>query len=262
MYIFKKLVSRLFFPVPLCVELLLAGLILLLFTRRQRLAKALLISGTLLLLLLGYPALSGRLIAPIESAWPPLAPQGAESPELATLGPEVCIVVLGQGLSSALWLPPTGRVNDILLGRLIEAVRLHRLLPGSRIIVSLSGPAPAEEKVAFLNAFADTVGLPAQDFELIADAVDTEQEVLQAKERAGDRALIVVSDASHIPRAMRIFRRHGLDPVPAPCNYAFKPDATPGPVNPAALYPNSDGLSLAERAVYEYLGLKWERLRD
>ena len=41
MFLFKKIIPLFFFPVPLCLELLLAGLALLWFTRRQRAGKIL-----------------------------------------------------------------------------------------------------------------------------------------------------------------------------------------------------------------------------
>ena len=71
MYFFKKLASRLLFPVPLCLELLLIGLFLLCFTKRQRAGKALVSLGTLLLALLSYSPVADRLLGPIEARYPP-----------------------------------------------------------------------------------------------------------------------------------------------------------------------------------------------
>ncbi|MDT5158330.1 MAG: hypothetical protein QOH51_2687, partial [Acidobacteriota bacterium] len=54
MFLFKKIVAPFLMPVPFCVALLLIGLLLLWFTRRQRAGKLFVTAGTLLLTLLGY----------------------------------------------------------------------------------------------------------------------------------------------------------------------------------------------------------------
>lgn len=39
MFVLKKIIAQFFFPVPLCLEILVIGLFLLLFTRKQRIGK-------------------------------------------------------------------------------------------------------------------------------------------------------------------------------------------------------------------------------
>jgi hypothetical protein len=47
MFFFKKLVSRIFFPLPFCCELLIAGLILWQFTKLKKTGRGLVLAGTL-----------------------------------------------------------------------------------------------------------------------------------------------------------------------------------------------------------------------
>ena len=51
MFLFKKIVAPLFFPVPLCLEILLLGLLLLWFTRKQKAGKIIVSIGVGLIIL-------------------------------------------------------------------------------------------------------------------------------------------------------------------------------------------------------------------
>ena len=72
MFILKKIIAQLFFPSPLCLEILIAGLILLLFTRKQKAGKILLSIGVVLFTLLSYTALSNIFLKSLEHKYPPI----------------------------------------------------------------------------------------------------------------------------------------------------------------------------------------------
>jgi len=59
-------------PVPICVEILLLGLFLLWFTRRQKAGKIVVSIGVVLLAALSYGVISDILIRPLEYKYPPL----------------------------------------------------------------------------------------------------------------------------------------------------------------------------------------------
>lgn len=262
MYAFKKIVAPFLFPIPVCLELLIVGLILLWFTRRQRLGKLFVSAGTLLLFVLGYGVFSGRLLKPLEWRYP-VAHIRAEPAEAAA-GP--CrIAVLGSGFYPNPALPANAQVDDGFLHRLIEAVRLWREAQAAGrpapILVSVAGKAPVDAKRAFLAEFAGIVGVPASAFDLIATARDTNEEARLIKARVGSDAFYLVTTASHMPRALLLCRRHGLNAVPAPAGHWVKGGARgEGESVLHRLHPGTDGLREAERAVYEYIGLVWTKL--
>jgi uncharacterized SAM-binding protein YcdF (DUF218 family) len=66
MFLFKKIVPQFLFPVPLVLELLLLGLALLWFTRRQRAGRVLVSAGTGLLLIFSNAFVSHLLLRPLE----------------------------------------------------------------------------------------------------------------------------------------------------------------------------------------------------
>src|SRR5208283_4125778 len=86
MFIMKKIVSRLLFPVPLSLEFLLVGLFLLWFTRRQRAGKAMVTCGALLFLGLSNIFSSSALLRPLEHHYSPLVVQSVEG------APAVCFI--------------------------------------------------------------------------------------------------------------------------------------------------------------------------
>jgi uncharacterized SAM-binding protein YcdF (DUF218 family) len=248
MFVMKKIVSRFFFPLPLSLEILFVGLFLLWFTRRQRAGKALVTCGTLLLVGLSSNFTSNCLLRPLEHHYPPLAVEhiGAGAPSVKY------IAVLGGWADVDPDVPITSHVSPDLMVRLIEGVRLHREIAGSKLI--LSGGNDSATGMAMM---AEALGVSAEDILPLSEPRDTEEESQQIAPIVGPQRFILVTSASHMPRAMGLFRKRGLQPIAAPTDYLAprhrreSDDFVP------------DGFSLfkSQIAFYEYLGLAWETLR-
>ncbi|MBX4373171.1 YdcF family protein, partial [Mycobacterium tuberculosis] len=77
---------------------------------------------------------------------------------------------------------------------------------------------------------------------------DTEEEALAVKRAIGDAPFLLVTSASHLPRAMIFFRHAGLDPLPAPANQL----AVTSPLNPwERAIPSPVWLMHSDRVGYE-----------
>ncbi len=76
---------------------------------------------------------------------------------------------------------------------------------------------------------------------------------------AGRKTVILVTSAIHLPRAMRLFEKQGLHPIPAPCAYE---SLKPVKLRPSMFFPNTGALTGAAIAIHEYLGLGWIWLRQ
>ena len=82
--------------------------------------------------------------------------------------------------------------------------------------------------------------------------------VLCAREAIGDAPFLLVTSASHLPRAMIFFRHAGLDPLPAPANQL----AVTSPLNPwERAIPSPVWLMHSDRVGYEPLGRVWQWLK-
>jgi uncharacterized SAM-binding protein YcdF (DUF218 family) len=255
MFSFKFIFSRLFFPVALCLEILILGLVLLWFTRRQRTGKLVVTLGTILLVLLSNYAITDRMLIPLERKYPALINlQASQAVTQDNQTAAKMIVMLGGGHRSDPKLPITDHLSDTALTRLVEAVRLYKELPGSKLILSGgSGDDPLPE-AEVLAKVAPVLGVNSQDLILETESVNTEDEARRLKPMLGQEKFILVTSASHMPRAVALFKKQGMNPIPAPAGHLVKGGETyewPWP------FPSSWDLYKAERAVYEYLGLAW-----
>ncbi len=259
MFVLKKIVSHIFFPVPLCLEILIVGVLLLLFTRKQRAGKVVVSVGVALFAAMSYTAVPTVLLRPLEYRYPPFCAEGRmDAPSRHKMPAVKWIVVLGGGHTSDPKIPATSRISNASLVRLIEAIRLHKRMPGSRLVLmggKVFDDLPEAEGMA---AVAMAVGVKRKDIVVEPCSKDTAEQASVVKQFVGNDGFILVTSASHMPRSMAMFKRMGMDPVPAPAGYMVKESRR---VNPNSFFPGADGLSTSERTFYEYLGILWAKLR-
>lgn len=252
MFFFKKLVAPFLMPFPLCLTLLLLGLALLWLTRRQRAGRWLATLGALALLLLGYGFASNRALASLERQHVPVTDVSAAA------GRVRWVVVLGGGSSSDAGLPAMMRLSEGSLARLVEGVRLQRQLPGSRLLLSGGSVFGSDPDAETMRALAVELGVDPAALELDAASPDTETQAEVVRARLGDEEFYLVTSASHMPRALALFRKAGTNALPAPTHFLTQKDRG---VTSWDFVPSSGGLRRAEVASYEYLGLAWAKVR-
>ena len=252
MFLFKKLVAPFLMPVPFCLALLVAGLLLLWFTKRQRAGKYLATTGALLLVLFSYSFASGRLLYSLERQYAPVVDAGGAA------GRVRWVVVLGGGSSSDRGLPEGTRLTEASLARLVEGVRLQRQLPGSRLLLSGGSVFGSDPDAETMRSVA--VGLGVEPASLVLDSVslDTETQAEVVRAQLGSEEFFLVTSASHMHRSVALFRKAGTNPIPAPTHFLAQQSRR---VTPADLFPSSGGLRRAETVAYEYLGLAWAKIR-
>src|SRR4051812_33500043 len=130
----KKFVSFWLMPLPLCLTLLVVGLLLLAFKRRLRLGRSCMVAGSVLLLLFSNKVVSTWLVAPLETRYPPAPELLPGTPVPPALLACRYVVVLGGGHSDAAGLTATQQLSPSALARIVEGVRLARALPAARLI--------------------------------------------------------------------------------------------------------------------------------
>jgi uncharacterized SAM-binding protein YcdF (DUF218 family) len=103
----------------------------------------------------------------------------------------------------------------------------------------------------------EALGVSENDILTLSEPRDTEEESQQVAPIVGSQRFILVTSASHIPRAMGLFRKRGMQPIAAPTDYL-----TPRhQLEPDDLFPDGYKLFKSQIAFYECLGLAWETLR-
>jgi len=259
MFMAKKIVAPFFYPVSLCLGILILGLFFLWATRRQRLGKALATLGTVLLLLLSLPFISKQILSPLEGRYPALL----QPEKISWLGQKSetspkWIVVLGGGHVSDPRLPAGSQISTAPLRRMVEGVRLYKAIPGSKLLLSGGGvfdPVPEAEVMAQI---AVLLGVEPQDILKEPDSRDTADEAEIIAKMIGRETFILVTSAAHMPRSMGMFKKRGMQPIPAPADYLGREAPRP---DPTRFFPRSSSLLQVETAVHEYLGLAWAWLR-
>jgi uncharacterized SAM-binding protein YcdF (DUF218 family) len=230
--------------------LLMAGLVLL--CMRKRTAGLLIIGlGLAAFYMLSTPIVAGRLNAALQTS-PALSEAAARGASAQA------IVVLSAGLhfNSAEYGGPT--VDETTLERLRYGARLHRLT-GLPILVS--GGRPPGAAVTLAGAMKDSL---EKDFGvtdvLVEDrSLDTHENAVFSAPilaRAGMHKILLVTHASHMPRAAQAFLEAGLDVVPAPTIFAHVSLDTP-----TSYIPRLSGLRESYYAFYELAGRTWYKLR-
>ena len=102
--------------------------------------------------------------------------------------------------------------------RLLEGVRLWKDMPGAKLV--LSGGAPSSAEV--MAVLPMRLQVPRESLILETRALDTDDEANLFKPIVGDTPFALVTSASHIPRALRLFRSNGMNPLPCPCDFRAK----------------------------------------
>ncbi|MCX5834699.1 MAG: YdcF family protein [Deltaproteobacteria bacterium] len=248
----KKIITPFFYPLTLSVLFLVGGLILLLFTKRQRLAKCLVSAGTVILVFFSYDPGSNLILRPLESPPPSLpAASSASAP---------WVVVLGHGLSVDERIPWTAQLSSNSMVNLVEGVILYyRQRPGSKLLLSGGKGFEKESEADLMSRVAVSLGVPPTDIVREDQSRDTEEQVRLIRERVGENAFVLVTSASHMPRALLLFKNLGMKPLPAPTAHLALAD---GPLNPSKFFPKPSALRKAELAVHEYLGILWIRFKS
>lgn len=243
MFLLKKLVAAMTMPLNLTLLLVTIGLCLLWFTGRQRAGKILVTVGLVLLVVGGSGAVSSRLVGVVENRYEAIV-------DLEPVQDIRWVVVLGAGNSVDASLPAGVRLSEPASVRLMEGVRLHRALPGSRLVVSGGMEGDAVSHAELMAEAAIGLGVAAEDVVVHRLAKDTAEEARAAQAVFGDERFLLVTSASHMPRAMRLFEDLGMHPVAAPTQFMSRARAN-------SMLPDGVNLRKAERAVYEFMGLLW-----
>ncbi|WP_145200188.1 ElyC/SanA/YdcF family protein [Sphingobium sp. B2] len=203
--------------------------------------------------LLGTNPVADMVIRPLE------APYQTARPNRESNTPQ-WIVVLAAGSHWDTDLPPTAWLSKVSLSRVTEGVRLQRAMPRATLLL-LGGLEPSDPRVhpPTYPTVAKMLGADPTRLSYLVGAANTEAEARSVGRTISRQGtLYLVTSASHLPRAIWLFRREGFRPIPAPAQQeAAEP---PQPIRLDALIPQAENYRKVERAGHEYLGLLKVRL--
>lgn len=220
------------------------------FWVRKRLLGGLLSVLFLWLYFLGITPGADLLLRPLEDAHPALIMP--PSREVAA------VVVLTGGEAASPGRPVTSDLSESSLERLIEGIRVWRMLGKSVPLIFVGGagiPGRGAES-PLMAAAAMALGVPEEVISWESTSRNTYENALAVRDILGRRPFVLVTSAFHMPRAVEIFRKLGTTPIPAPCG-----QRTLRAYIPYDFIPRAINLWHAAHALREYLAILWYRLR-
>ncbi len=267
-FFLKKLLGAFLAPLPLLIFGVAVAFLLSLTERFRRVGRWGVAAGLILAWVLGTAPVADALLRPFEDRHLPildpvaiLDPDGVVVPSGAEWE-GVWVVVLGGGQRTDLRYPPPARLLDESLYRVTEGVRLHRALPGSRLLFTGWGGTEALSSAEGGREAAKAMGVDLAHIEVEHSPRDTAEEAeavaLRFREDgSADRPFFLVTSAAHMPRSLAHFRARGLEPIPAPAQ-AYTLRRTTWDFRD--LIPSGGNYRKVERAGHEALGLLWARM--
>jgi uncharacterized SAM-binding protein YcdF (DUF218 family) len=191
----------------------------LLMTQKRKVAKLLFIIAATLFALITTPFLPNLLI----STWESRLPRHLDLSQIPQ-NQKIHIMVLGSGDVQENGLSPNNQLTGSALQRLVEGVRIYHANPGSTLIFSgLSGTGKVSH-AEIMKRTAMQLQVPEEDIVIFPTPHNTRTEAIAYKNMFGhiDPRPVLVTSASHMPRAMYLFEICGIQPYPAPADFLVK----------------------------------------
>ena len=236
LFLLKKVFSALVMPINVVLILLVSAIFL--FKKRPRTSFKCLISAVLILTFSCIPYVSDTFMTSIENNYPAYTKSSQ---------PVDYIIVLGSGHVKNDSRPVTIQFSENALQRFVEAVRIYKLYPEARIITS-GFPNNTKQMKKALMLF----GVPESKIITENYPKDTEEEAQLIAPRVIGTNVILITNADHMPRAMKYFEHQGVYPIAAPASYWVKNMNNPKGWN--YYVPSSKKLEQTTVAWYETLG--------
>ena len=250
MFELKKVVSSLLMPLPAMLILAFLGLALVMFTTKRKTGCLITLTALCGIFLIAFQPISSRLLMPLERQYSVFLPTD-KSVDF--------VMVLGSGHVIDDQIPPTSELSRTGLMRLSEGIRILRMYPGAKLILSGYGGGLEISNARMMAKVALALGVSKPDIILLETAKDTWEEARQAAAFVQNKKVVLVTSASHMQRAIYEFNGAGIQPIPAPTNYLAHKNI----VQPWNKYmPKATYLEQTERYWHETMGLMWQRLRD
>jgi uncharacterized SAM-binding protein YcdF (DUF218 family) len=250
LFALRKLVATLITPSLWGFGSVVIGVVMLFFVRTRRLGKVLVLWGAawLVVLGLGFPfEIAGRWL---EWQHPPLL-------DVSSVEEARWIVVLGGGHRASALLPPSAHLNEASVYRVIEGVRLAEAMPEATLLFTGFGGEHRTSSAEVGAGLAMALGVDTSRVRRVHEPRTTGEEARAVFELAGSGPVVLVTSATHMARAVRLFERQGVAVYPASTGHrAIKNASLRGD-----LLAMPHRIALADAVAHELVGLvvlRWQ----
>ena len=255
----SKFLPLFFYPLGLACILLIITLLL---RNKTKIRNILTIFSIGILWLCSTSLVSNNLARSLE--WRYLPPKEVPSAEV--------IVVLGGATDAGVY-PRSGVEVNGAGDRVLYAAQIykqgkapHLLLSGGEITwLNATSSTPAGQMAEILQS----LGVPKEALWLENKSQNTRENAVFAKailDEKGIKKILLVTSAMHMPRAVALFQKLGVEVIPLPVDYSitqgdFSLSSQDWLGQVLGLLPSAGNLSATTGALKEYLGIFTYRLR-
>jgi uncharacterized SAM-binding protein YcdF (DUF218 family) len=241
--IMLEFVGNILLPSNLIILFFIIGAFLVITRKRRRAGLIMFSLSAAVYVIFGTGILSTWLLGTLEHRYRPLtSTEGLQDVKRI-------VILAGYGERHA-GLPPSSEVNFASAYRLLEGLRIVHQLPDAEILISGGGEVPG-----IMKGLLASTGLTEQRISIDNRSNNTHESAENVEKLMAGKNFILVTSAGHMPRAIEVFAKAGMNPVPAPTNYMSVKE-------PRFMdyLPSPRSLDCADLAVHEYLGMAWYRL--
>ena len=232
-------VSHLILPGTSIVFLILTGLILLIWTKKQRLAIWLLIVGVGTLYLFSISPVADLILWPLEN--------GYQSPKLDRQA-DTIVMLTG------------GTECNILRAREVQRLYAERPDVNFTIIISGHDPLTGDDNQETSTAKVKQILLEGgiNPANIIADDLSrtTFESARNVAKLIRQKPFFLITSGYHMPRSMLSFREFDTNPIAAPTDFK-----SAGHYGFLSLLPAPGNLEKVDLAVHEYFGIVYYKLK-
>ena len=244
-FFLKKFISFFIHPSGMVFTLFALGLIFL-YIKKEKSSKVFLSLSFFFLFLFSYPPFVNYLVENLENQYPKY--DYKEDIQY--------IHVLGSGHNTDTMQPISSHIGSSGTKRVLEGVIIHKRTENSKIIFTGFKGKTDISNAVMASQLALALGVKKEDMIINKYPKDTKEEALFAKTLIGNEPFVLVTSATHMPRAMMLFKSLGLNPIAAPTD--FHKQNFRGYLRP----PSSRDFYISTVAIHEYIGILWTRISE
>jgi uncharacterized SAM-binding protein YcdF (DUF218 family) len=242
---------------PYRLLILLTGAGIALLWRRRCVPVRRLLPATVslvVLALLSTPIIANFCLGTLEWRYPPAESRPADAG---------AIVVLGGSMRPAD--PPRlhAELGEETLVRCMHAVEVYRRGPACPVVVCGGRISPGASTPPLAHLMRDFIrdhGVADEDIIVEESSLTTHENAIECRKLLGERGItgvVLVTDAAHMFRALRSFRKQGIAAVPSACHH----DATEFDWSAWDFLPSAGAVRRHQRVFHEWIGLAWYWVR-
>ncbi|MBI2552366.1 YdcF family protein [Candidatus Uhrbacteria bacterium] len=253
MFTILKVIKPFFLPPTLIALGMLASLILIL-KKRTRAGK----------LILGATLAVYYLLSTLPAAY--FLTRSLDQQYLAAPSPETggaeAIVILAGGADQSGKDKPFAELSGISWRRLWRGLEIYRQLDKKMPIIysGISGD-PFDQyagEPGLAKQYAVSMGIPQDDFWTEVEARTTAESGIYVRRmlderfpKAAQHTIVLVTSATHLPRAVSVMERHNIKVLPIPADFRV---TQPVFLSPLQWLPSIDAFSASLAALHEWIG--------